>query len=332
LDGLVGDEVLATVRASDGVAFAGLAERHRSELRVRCYRLVGSFDDAEDLVQEALLRAWRYRRGFQGRSTLRAWLYRIATNVCLDFLDRRPGRPVPGETGRPAEVSWLQPFPDRLLEPAIAREAEPEAVVVARETIELAFVVAIQHLPPRQRAVLILRDVLGWSAADSAALLEMSVAAVKSALQRARPVVREHLPHHRAGRAALLDDRERALLRRFTAAHERADVAALAELSSEDVRLSMPPLPHCFAGRTEVVAFVENALGPGSPLHRGEWRGVPVSANRQPAMAGYLRLPGERTYRAQVLNVLRVEDGKITEIVAFEPRVLGAFGLPATLS
>ncbi|MGW3498892.1 RNA polymerase subunit sigma-70 [Streptomyces sp. NPDC001020] len=329
----VDSEVLAAVRAADGTAFAGLAEQHRWELRVHCYRMVGSFDDAEDLVQEALLRAWRYRGSFQGRSTFRAWLYRIATNVCLDFLDRQPRQLTPGESGRPAEVGWLQPFPDRLLEPVAAREAEPEAVVVARETIELAFVVAIQHLPPRQRAVLILRDMLGWPAAETAALLEMSVAAVKSALQRARPVLREHLPERRAGRASAtsLAGRERELLRRFMRAHERADTAALAELLSEDVRLSMPPLPYCFTGRAEVVAFVGDALGSGSPLHRGQWRGVPVAANRQPAMAGYIRLPGEASYQPQVLNVLRVEDGEITEIVAFEPRVFGAFGLPATL-
>jgi RNA polymerase sigma-70 factor, ECF subfamily len=333
LEGLAGvdGEVSAAVQATDGAAFAGLAERYRWELRVHCYRMVGSFDDAEDLVQEALLRAWRYRGGFQGRSTLRAWLYRIATNVCLDFLDRRPRQPTPGETGRPAEVRWLQPFPDRLLEPMLAREAEPEAMAIARETIELAFVVAIQHLPPRQRAVLILRDVLGWSAAESAALLEMSVAAVKSALQRARPVLREQLPRHQPGRMPLADG-ERELLRRFMAAHERADVAALAELVSEDVRLSMPPLPYSFVGRADVLAFVENAMGPGSPLHRVRWRGVPVRANRQPAMAGYIQRPGEPSYQAQVLNVLRVENGEIAEIVAFEPSVFGAFGLAATLT
>jgi RNA polymerase sigma-70 factor, ECF subfamily len=322
---IVDSEVHAAVRAADGVAFAGLAERYRWELRVHCYRMLGSFDDAEDLVQEALLRAWRYRESFQGRATFRAWLYRIATNACLDFLDRHPRQVA-------AEVRWLQPFPDRLLEPVAAGEAEPEAVVVARETIELAFVVAIQHLPPRQRAVLILRDMVGWSAAETAALLEMSVAAVKSALQRARAVLREQLPQHRAGQtsATPLADGERELLRRFVAAHERTDLAALAALVSEDVRLSMPPLPYLFTGRAEVVAFVENALGPGSPLHRGQWRGVPVAANRQPAMAGYLRLPGQREYHAQVLNVLRVEDGEITEIIAFEPRVFAAFGLPAT--
>jgi RNA polymerase sigma-70 factor (ECF subfamily) len=231
-------------------------------------------------------------------------------------------------------VPWLQPFPDRLLEPAAAREAEPEAMAVARETIELAFVVAIQHLPPRQRAVLILRDVLGWSAAETGDQLDMSVAAVKSALQRARPVLREHLAEQRPGRAsaAPAGDRDRKLLGQFMAAHERMDVRALAELLSADVRLSMPPLPFSFAGRAEVTAFVENALGPGSPLHRAHWRGVPARANRQPAMAGYIRREGEPSYQAQVLNVLRVEDGEITEITAFQPGIFGAFGLPSVLS
>jgi RNA polymerase sigma-70 factor (ECF subfamily) len=308
------------------VTFGELTERYRHELRVHCYRMLGSFDEAEDVVQEALLRAWRYRGSFRGRSTFRAWLYRIATNACLDFLDRGPRR-----TG-PAEVSWLQPFPDRLLEPAAPGEQEPDALVVARETIELAFLVAIQHLPARQRAVLIVRDVLGWSAAETAALLDMSVPAVKSALQRARPVVRAHLPRRRAQWAAEnATNAEQALLRRFMAAHERADVTAFAALLSEDVRLSMPPLPHCFAGRAEVAAFAENALGPTSPLYRGQWRGVPVRANRQPAMAGYLRLPGQSVYQAQVLTVLRIDDAEITEITVFQPDVFGAFDLPATL-
>ncbi|MEV4128037.1 RNA polymerase subunit sigma-70 [Nocardia sp. NPDC049707] len=316
----------------DEAAFAGLAERYRWELRVHCYRMLGSFDEAEDLVQETLLRAWRYRGSFQGRSTFRAWLYRIATNVCLDFLDRHPRQPAADASGGPAEVGWLQPFPDRLLEPMADRETEPETVVVARETIELAFLVAIQHLPARQRAVLILRDVLGWSAAETGELLGMSVAAVKSALQRARPVLRAHLPQRGSGQAMVPTTQEQELLRRFMTAHERADIAAFAELLSADVRLSMPPLPYSFVGRAEVAAFAEKALGPGSALHRRQWRGVPVAANRQPAMAGYIRRPGEPSYQAQVLNVVRFEHGRITEITAFGPDVFDAFGLPATLS
>ncbi len=330
--GVVESESVVAAHAGDEAAFAGLAERYRWELRVHCYRMLGSFDEAEDLVQETLLRAWRYRGSFQGRSTFRAWLYRIATNACLDFLDRHPRQRAAGAAGGPAEVGWLQPFPDRLLEPVADREAEPETVVVARETIELAFLVAIQHLPARQRAVLILRDVLGWSAVETGELLGMSVAAVKSALQRARPVLRAHLPQQGSGQAVVPTAQERELLRRFMTAHERADIAAFAELLSADVRLSMPPLPYFFVGRAEVAAFAEKALGPVSALHRGQWRGVAVLANRQPAMAGYIRRPGEPFYQAQVLDVVRVEHGRISEIIAFRPDVIDAFGLPATLS
>jgi RNA polymerase sigma-70 factor (ECF subfamily) len=183
---------------TDEAAFAELAERHRGELRVHCYRMLGSFDEAEDLVQETFLRAWRAREGFEGRATFRSWLYRIATNACLDFLDGHERRPRPyavppliGAGDPPAEIPWLQPYPDRLLDDL------PEAAVVEKETIELAFLAAIQHLPARQRAALVLRDVLGWSASETAAALDMSVAGVKSALQRARPVLQELLPRRR---------------------------------------------------------------------------------------------------------------------------------------
>jgi RNA polymerase sigma-70 factor (ECF subfamily) len=335
--------VVAAARAGDESAFAGLVEGCRRELRVHCYRMLGSFDESEDLVQETFLRAWRRRESFEGRSTFRAWLYRIATNACLDYLDRNPRRPLAREVASagdrrtvppPVEIRWLQPYPDRLLEPAAPRDVEPDATVVARETIELAFLVAIQHLPPRQRAVLILRDVLGWSAAETADLLELSVAAVKSALQRARPTLRAHLPERRSEWAPTTapTDRERVLLKRFMDAHERVDTTAFAELLSEDVRLTMPPLPFWFAGRAAVVGFAEDAFGPGSLLYQGEWRGVPTRANRQPAIAGYIRLPGDSEYRAQVLNVLRIEHGKIAEITAFEPHLFSAFDLPPTLS
>lgn len=335
--------VVAAARAGDESAFAGLVEGYRRELRVHCYRMLGSFDESEDLVQETFLRAWRRHSSFEGRSTFRAWLYRIATNACLDYLDRNQRRPLPPEGTQagdrraappPMEIRWLQPYPDRLLEPTAPRDAEPDATVVVKETIELAFLAAIQHLPPRQRAVLILRDVLGWPAAETADLLELSVAAVKSALQRARATLRAHLPERRTEWAPTTapTDQERALLNRFMDAHERADTAAFAELLSEDVRLTMPPLPFWFAGRAAVVTFAEDAFRPGSPLYQSEWRGVPTRANRQPAVAGYIRLPGESLFRAQVLNVLRVEDGKIAEITAFEPHLFPAFDLPLTLS
>src|ERR671914_1885022 len=187
---------VAAIRAGDESAFVTLAERYRRQLHVHCYRMVGSLEDAEDLVQESILRAWRKRSSFESRSSFRGWLYRMATNACLDFLERRPPRVlapdvVPAsdpslDLPAPAELPWLDPYPDRLLEPAASSDEEPEAAAVRRETIELAFMAAIQHLPPRRRAVLILRDVLGWSARDTAAALAVTVASVNNSVQRAR--------------------------------------------------------------------------------------------------------------------------------------------------
>ncbi|GIH67809.1 sigma-70 family RNA polymerase sigma factor [Sphaerimonospora thailandensis] len=319
--------------------FAELVERHRRELQVHCYRMLGSLEESEDLVQETFLRAWRRRETFQGRSTFRAWLYRIATNACLDFLDRHPRRPrrhAPGSNTAappPVDISWLQPYPDHLLEPPAPGDTEPDALVEAKETVELAFLIAIQHLPPRQRAVLILRDVLGWPAGETAELLDVSVASVKSALQRARPAMKEHLPQRRLEWAPAADptQEERALLQRYMDAHEQADDTAIAELLREDVRLTMPPHPMWFAGRASIMAFTKQVFDPASPYHHGDWRCVPTRANGQPASAAYVRRPGEPEFRAQVLDVLRIEAGKIAEIIAFEPRLFPAFGLPLTL-
>jgi RNA polymerase sigma-70 factor (ECF subfamily) len=230
--------------------FSGLAERHRRELHVHCYRMLGSFEDAEDTVQETFLRAWRRRETFEGRSTFRAWLYRIATNACLDLLAKR--RPEPATGG---EVLWLQPYPDRLLDELPAGDAdEPETVAVARETIELAYLVAVQHLAPRPRAVLILRDVLGWPAKDVAELLGDSVNSVNSALQRARAGMREHLPAERQDWTGGEEDAgTRELVRRYTDASVATDVAGLAALLRDDVRCSMPPTPGLYVGRDAVV-------------------------------------------------------------------------------
>jgi RNA polymerase sigma-70 factor, ECF subfamily len=316
---------------ADERTFTEQVERHRRELQVHCYRMLGSFDESEDLVQETFLRAWRAREGFEGRSTLRAWLYRIATNACLDFLDRHPRQvhpyPVPAtvEPSVPAEpppfVPWLQPYP------------EPEEAAVEKETIELVFMVAIQHLPPKQRAALILRDVLDWSANETAAVLDLSVAAVKSALQRARPVLREHLPERRSDWAPASEPTvaERELLRRFMEASERGDAAAWAELVTEDLRLTMPPNPMWFAGRDAIAGFLAQTLDPASPHYFGEWRALPTRANGQPAYGGYVRRPGTTIYRAQVLDVLRIRDGRVAEITTFEPHLVAAFGLPLTL-
>jgi RNA polymerase sigma-70 factor (TIGR02960 family) len=291
-------------------------EPHRRELHVHCYRMLGSFEDAEDAVQEAFLRAWRARERFDG-SNLRAWLYKIATTTCLDTLKRLRRRPPSAASF--AEIPWIQPYPDRLLDEIAPREEEPDAVVVARETIELAYLAVIQLLPPRQRAVLILRDVLSMSAAETADLLDLSVPAANSALQRARATLEERLPQ-----PAPPTPQERELLERFIDAHERADPAAAAALMAEDIRVTMPPHPWMFEG-LEAVRPLAASLRPG------EWRLVATSANRMPAAASYRREPGDDTYRAFKVDVLRIEAGRIREITTFDAALFDAFGLPATV-
>jgi RNA polymerase sigma-70 factor (ECF subfamily) len=338
------DAVVAAARAGDESAFAALVEHHRGELRVHCYRMLGSFDESEDLVQETFLRAWKNLGGFEGRSTLRAWLYRIATNACLDVLDGRARRMLPHDVAPPSDpsmarpprtdVAWLQPFPDRLWEPVGPSEAEPDAAVVSRETIELAFLAAIQHLPPRQRAVLILRDVLGWPAKETAALLDASVASVNSASQRARATLKEHLPERRLEWAPTAEptDRERAVLRRYMDAVEHADLAAMADLLAEEVRATMPPYPMWFQGRDAVVASLAASWAAGSPAYVGRFRMVPTRANRQPAVAAYVRGVDEPAYRAFAISVLRVQDDRIMEVTAFhDPGLFRAFALPTAL-
>ncbi len=323
---------VAAARAGDESAFASLAEAYRAELQAHCYRMLGSLEDSEDLVQETFLRAWRKRASFQGRSTFRAWLYRIATNACLDALGRRRRSLGPHEGVQPlAEIPWLQPYPDHLLEGIAPSEEEPEAEVVARETIELAFIAAIQLLPPKQRAVLILRDVLGWSAAESASLLDVSVAAANSALQRARGTMKQHLPRHRLDWSPRDDptEEERALLQRYMDATDRNDPAAMVELLREDAFCSMPPQAQWWRGNEAIVAaWVEGGFGSPSI---GHFRCVPVSSNRQPGVAAYLRRPGDKEYRALALDVLRIEDGRVAEIVAFGPEMFPAFGLPPAM-
>ncbi|GAA4185726.1 RNA polymerase subunit sigma-70 [Streptosporangium oxazolinicum] len=334
-------EVLAAALAGDEPAFGALAERHRRELRVHCYRMLGSFEESEDMVQETFLRAWRKRESFQGRSTFRAWLYRIATNACLDFLDRHPRRPRPREapvlatpgvpSPSPTEVFWLRPYPDHLLEPAAPAGAEPDAAVVAKETIELAFMAAIQHLPPRQRVVLILRDVLGWSAQEAAALLEVSVVSVKSTLQRARSTMREHLPERRLEWAPSSDPtgEERAVLQRYIDAVEQADPSVLAGVLRADAWQAMPPAPIWILGGPSIVdAWRPAMVGPEA---WGDWRVLPTRANRQPAAAAYVRRPGESEYHGSWLGVLRVEEGLVTQITTFGADLFPAFDLPRTL-
>jgi RNA polymerase sigma-70 factor (ECF subfamily) len=327
-------DAVAAVRSGDEEAFASLVESHRRELQVHCYRMLGSLEDSEDLVQETFLRAWRKRETFEGRSSFRAWLYRIATNACLDALERRPRIVSHYDGAQPvAEVPWLQPYPDQLLEGVAAGDAEPEAEVVAKETIELAFIAAIQLLPPRQRAVLISRDVLGWSAAECASLLDVSVAAVNSALQRARATLKQHLPRRRAEWAPGSDPsrEERALLERYMEAADNGDAAAMVKLLREDALCAMPPEPESYVGAEAIVeAWVKGGFGDDA---WGHLRCVLAAANKQPAVACYVKRAGDSMYRPLALDVLRIEEGAFAEIIAFslEPRLRDALGLPQTL-
>ncbi|EID56443.1 RNA polymerase subunit sigma-70 [Saccharomonospora xinjiangensis] len=336
--------VLTAVRDGDRAAFGELTTRYRHELRVHCYRMLGSRDDADDIVQETLLRAWRRRSTYQARSTFRAWLYKIATNACLDLISERKrfarpyhSEPLAGEnTSPPTDVPWLQPIPDDQL---AAAPDEPAETAIARETIELAFLVAVQRLPATQRAVLITRDVLGWPAADTAALLDTSVAAIKSALQRARATLREHLsPDRESWTVTAPTGDERALLRRYVDAHERADLDVLASLLAEDVRLTMPPHPHWLRGRDSLLSFTRDVFDSASAWYHGRWRGVVTVANTQPAVAHYVEHPSAAetrslrgAFRAQVLDVLTVENGQIKAVTSFEPKHFAAFGLPLVL-
>src|SRR4051812_3844332 len=261
----VDQALLDEARAGQDGAFARLAEPYRHELHVHCYRMLGSVEDAEDAVQETYLRAWARLDSFAGRAPFRAWLYGIATHGCLDALRRRKARVWPTDVAAPAdprveppppsELPWLQPYPDRMLEAAAPPEAEPEAVVTAKETIELAFLAAIQRLPARQRAVLILRDVLDWSAKETAAALEMSPAAVNSALQRAHATLAEHLGTGRGEWTSTSSAIEQALLQQLMTAWEHSDIATLVGLLRSDARLVMPPGLSWFAGRDDIETF-----------------------------------------------------------------------------
>jgi RNA polymerase sigma-70 factor (ECF subfamily) len=284
--------------------------------------MLASFDEAEDAVQETFLNAWRGRSGFQG-AQFRAWLYRIATNVCLDMLRRNSRR---AGTRSLAEVPWIQPYPDLLLDQAAPADEQPEAVAIERETISLAFLAALQALPPRQRAALIARDVLGWPASETAEALGTSVAAANSALQRARMTMQSHLPARRADWSARPPSTaERELLDQFIEAHERMDTEAAIALAARDIRITMPPFPFVFDGADSIRSLMADAGA------MGEWRVIPTAANRMPAAAGYLRRPGDSLFRAFKLDVMRIEGRTIAEITTFNADLFPAFGLPAEL-
>ncbi|MDG4810958.1 RNA polymerase subunit sigma-70 [Micromonospora sp. WMMD1120] len=321
---------LAAVRSGDPARFARFTERHRRELQVHCYRMLANYEDAQDMTQETFLRAWHKRESFKGHAALRTWLYRIATNACLDFLAKRTDRsPITAELpGVEWEVRYLQPYPDRML------PEDPQESVVARETIELAFIVAVQHLPPRQRAAFILRDVLGWPASTAADTLGLTVASVTSALQRARVTMRERLPDRRldwrSPATHELSNDERAVVKSYMRAHERNDLDGLTALLRDDLRFAMLSEPGAWlvTAKDAVDGWVSNGL-----FGRGfdDWRGVATTVNRMPAAALYRRTPDDPTYRLFTIAVLHVVDGRIAELTGFDAAGKPWLDLPPTL-
>ena len=332
---MAGTDLMSSAQAGDGQAFRALTEPHRRELRVHCYRMLGSLQDAEDALQESMLAAWRGLEGFDGRASLRTWLYRIATNRCLDALRAARRRPpkqwdIPGidppEPTGLGEIPWLEPLPDALLDGATGVSPGPESRVEQAESVSLAFVTALQVLPPRQLAVLILRDVLGFHADEVADMLDTTVESVKSALKRARAALQRLRPVATGQARAHGSDpaSQHALAARFARAYEAADIDALVALFTDDVFLSMPPMPLEYRGRDSVAAFFAFVFG----LAKG-FQLVPTRANGQPAFGVYLRTP--LGIQGVGFFVLALAGDRISALTRFEDTVLPAFGLPASL-
>src|ERR671935_43046 len=331
---MVTAELLARARAGDGEAFGQLVDPYRRELQVHCYRILGSVQDAEDALQETLVAAWQGLGGFQGRASVRTWLYRIATSRCLNARRSARRRPQmdwpilrldPPAPTRLGEVVWLDPYPDVLLEGLADRAPGPEARYEATEAISLAFVTALQLLPPRQRAVLVLRDVLGFRASEAAAMLECSEESVTSALKRARATLERklHDPGGREPPPPAHSAAEQKLVEQLTEAFENSDIDAVVALLSEDVRLTMPPLPLEYYGRRLAAQFFTAVS-----LHgRRRYRMIPTRANGQPAFGMYICDPGDSVFHAIGLIVLTLAGGAISEMARFDTNVLPAFGL-----
>jgi RNA polymerase sigma-70 factor, ECF subfamily len=355
---------LEAARGGDEGAYQRLVERYRGELHAHCYRMLGSMHDADDALQEALLRAWRGLPGFQGRSSLRSWLYRIATNTSLDAIHKRPKRVLPIDYGPPSdphdgpgeplvESAWVEPYPDERLGVEDGFAA-PEASYEQRESVELAFIAALQHLPANQRAVLILREVLGFSAREVAETLETTTASVNSALQRARKSVDERLPAESQQETlrSLGDEGLREVVDGYVDAWDRGDIDAVVAMLTEDATFAMPPLRTWYGGRDSLTAF----LGVGPLSGEWRWRHLPTRANGQPALAFYSWDEKEQSHLAFALNVLTLRGGRISDVTAFimrstersereayarfpeepaDPRMLeaffGRFGLPDRL-
>jgi len=330
-------DLMARARAGDGDAFRELTDQYGRELQVHCYRMLGSFQDAEDAFQETLLAAWQGFARFEGRSSLRTWLYRVATNRCLDArrsASRRPAKEwdVPGvdppEPTRLGEVVWLEPYPDALLDDTIGMPLGPEARYEQTESITLAFVTALQVLPPRQLAVLVLRDVLGFQASEVAEVMGSTLESVNSALKRARASLQRRWP------AATVDEPppapnsrvEDVIVGRFARAWESADLDALVALLTDDVFMSMPPMPFEYEGRAAVARFCASILGSGRRFDL-----VPTRANGQPAFGAYLRTPTGISHGVG-LYVLTLAGDRICALTRFENSVLSSFGLPRSLA
>jgi RNA polymerase sigma-70 factor (TIGR02960 family) len=333
-------DLIARARAGDHDAFRDLVDGHSRELQVHCYRILGSVQDAEDAVQETLVSAWRNLGGFRQQSSLRTWLYQIATNRCLSMLradSRRPrtAAPIPGlplplpePTGASDAPPWLEPYPDVLLDNLIDQAPGPETRYETTEAISLAFITALQLLPPRQRAVLVLRDVLGYHAGEVAQMLDATAESVHSALKRARATVDHHLagsggrPARQPGTTA-----ERHLVAQLTGALERADLQALVGLLAHDVRLSMPPAMLEYRGIDVARRFFAAAtFRPGR-----SYRVVPTRANGQPALGTYIADPHTGVFRAYGLLVITITGDRITAVTGFDASVMARFGLPRTL-
>jgi RNA polymerase sigma-70 factor (ECF subfamily) len=333
---------LPLLRVKDASTFAVLSEPYRRELEVHCYRMMGSLEDAEDLVQETFLRAWQHLATFDQPVSFRAWLYKIATNVCLDALAKRPRRQLPSLVRAASDVreeytppvsemvsAWLEPYPDELL---AGVDANPEARYATRENITLAFLAALQILSPRQRAVLILLDVLDWRAAEAAQLLDVSVAAVNSTLHRARATMSStyHSQALDVLRASPEDDATRELLNRYMRAWEEADIESLVTLLKKDAIVSMPPSPVWYQGRAPIRTFMSKTFFTGDV--RGRWKFLPTHANAQPAAGLYMRDEARKAYLPFTIHVISADHGRVGNILSFiHPTLFPRFGLPETM-
>ncbi len=334
-------EALAAARRGDSEAFTSLTEPHRPELRAYCYRMLGSLEDAEDQVQETFLRAWRRLETYEGRASFRAWLYKIATNACLDALEHRPKRLLPPELTGPSDLSdpppapmnepvWIEPFPEEWMAPA---SSNPEARYDAYESISLAFLVALQVLPPRQRTALILGDVLAWSMAETADALGTSISSVTSLLHRARATMkRRNITGRRdTTRMGIPDSQTRELLDRYVRAWESADIQGIISLLSDEATFPMPPLPLWVQGKPAIHALISGTILSGDA--QGRWKLVPIRANGQPGFAFYRIDEAARTYHPFALQIVTVENGLISDATTFGfPLLFRHFKLPDVLT